>query len=144
MSRRFSLPVAISLALLVGCGRLPTEPKTPKSSLLADAETSINNRRRTSNPSDHITPPCQMPARLIPATPSGRAPGYLVRYKDGVDSATVTAELSVSLSFTPKSVWGAPVPGFSADLSEQALAALRCDARVHWVEENAWLVFGNR
>jgi hypothetical protein len=93
-------------------------------------------RRRASDPNGHrLSPPCASPAPLRSARPQDQLPGYVFKYRDGTDSKTVTAELAATYGFTPIFVYSI-VPGFAAQVTEQALASIRCDARVEFVEHN--------
>jgi hypothetical protein len=74
-----------------------------------------------------------VPAPLRSARPQDRVPGYVFKYRDGTDPKPVTAELAARYDFTPTFVYSI-TPGFAAVVSEQALAAIRCDSRVEFVE----------
>jgi hypothetical protein len=66
----------------------------------------------------------------------------LFRYRAGIDPKAVTEQLAATYGFTPIFVYTL-VPGFAAVVSEQALAAMRCDSRIESVEGNASFYFGN-
>jgi len=96
----------------------------------------IAGRTRAAIPTGHrLSPPCSAPARLYSALPQERLPGYLFKYRDGTDAKEVTAELAATYGFSPLSVYTV-IPGFAAVVSEQALAGIRCDSRIDFVEYN--------
>jgi hypothetical protein len=78
-----------------------------------------------------------LPASLVP--PSGcvevkgsfnpAAPGFIVSYRSGVDPIPTTAELEAKYAFSAKHVYTA-LPGFAAQLSNTALAGVRCESVV--------------
>ena len=65
-----------------------------------------------------------------------RAPGYIVVFQDAVDARAETARLAEAYGFTPRRVYEAALKGFSAELSAGALAAVRCEATVRYVEHD--------
>jgi hypothetical protein len=69
------------------------------------------------------------------ARPQDRGPGYLFAFREGTDAKLVTSELAATYDFTPLAIFTV-TPGFAAVVSEQALAAMRCDSRVQFVEYN--------
>lgn len=71
---------------------------------------------------------CLRPAPLE-GRPDPRAPGYVVRYHDGVDAAAETSRLAQRHGFRPDVVYRT-LPGFAAELSAAALAGVRCEASV--------------
>ena len=80
-----------------------------------------------------VTPACAAPAPLSLAVVP--APGWIVSYNQGVDSASTTATLAAKYGFTPKSVFSI---GFHAELTQATIAALRCETPVSVVEQNAY------
>lgn len=80
-----------------------------------------------------------------PAPLEGRAdplaPGYVVRLRDGVDAQAEAARLAARHGFAPRFVFGV-LPGFSAELSRQALAGVRCERSVAAVAHNASFLLG--
>jgi hypothetical protein len=122
----------LTLVLAAGCN-LPTAPENGHSALVSDASVTTG-RGRASQPLGHrLSPTCSAPARLHSAFPQERVPGYIVSYRAGTDAKVVTAELAATYGFTPIFVFNG-APGFAAVLSEQALAGIRCDSRVSFVE----------
>jgi hypothetical protein len=116
----------------VGCN-LPTAPEHGHSALVSNDSVTVA-RRRAAEPYGHRqTPPCSAPAPLHSARPENRAPGYIFKFRDGTNPQLVTAELAAKYDFTPQAVFNL-IPGFAAVVSEQALAGIRCDSRVEFVE----------
>jgi hypothetical protein len=73
-----------------------------------------------------------------PAPLHGRAdaaaPGYIVVFIDGTDPDAVVDELAAAHGFTPKHVFRHALLGFAAELSDDALAAVRRHPAVKYVE----------
>jgi hypothetical protein len=67
-------------------------------------------------------------------TPDPTAPGVIVVYHDGTDPDAVTDELAAAHGFTPKHVFRSALLGFAAELSDDALAAVRRHPAVKYVE----------
>lgn len=130
MLLRCHLFVVVLPLIFIGCA-LPTAPESGHSS--ASKASVTTERRRAADPGYRLTPPCSAPAPLRSARPQDRAPGYIVTYRSGTDSRMVTAELASKYDFSPTFVYTV-VPGFAAVLSEQALAAIRCDSRIAFVD----------
>lgn len=129
--------------VLVGCN-LPTSPENGHSAAVVTSSASVTvGRRHAVEPDGHrLTPPCSAAAPLFLARPQDQRPGYLFRYRDGNDPKAVTAELAATYGFTPIFIYTL-VPGFAAVVSEQALAAMRCDSRIESVEGNAFFYLAN-
>ncbi|MEW5980290.1 MAG: protease inhibitor I9 family protein [Acidobacteriota bacterium] len=83
---------------------------------------------------DSAPPPCSNPAPLYPA--DHPAPGWIVVFQDTVDAAQTTAEFAQKYGFTPISVYEAAFKGFTAELSATAIASLRCEPVVKFIEQN--------
>lgn len=66
-------------------------------------------------------------------TPDPAAPGVIVVYRDGTDADAVTAELAAAHGFTPRHVFSS-LPGFAAELADDALATVRRHPAVKYVE----------
>jgi hypothetical protein len=62
------------------------------------------------------------------------APGYIVVFVDGTKPDDVVDELAAAHGFTPKHVFRHALLGFAADLSDDALAAIRRHPAVKYVE----------
>jgi hypothetical protein len=121
--------------IFVSCN-LPTAPENERSALISDAsDASVTpGRGRAVDPAGHrLSPPCGAPAPLRSARLQDRIPGYVFKYRAGTDPNVVTAELAAKYDFIPTFVYSI-TPGFAAVVSEQALAAIRCDGRVEFVE----------
>jgi hypothetical protein len=122
----------LALVLPLGCN-LPTAPENGHSALVSNASVTTG-RGRALDPLGHrLSPPCAAPAPLRSAFPQERVPGYIFSYRAGTNSKAVTAELAATYGFTPTFVYNV-VPGFAAVVSEQALAGIRCDSRIEFVE----------
>lgn len=69
------------------------------------------------------------------------APGFIVVYRDGVDAAAETSRLAGKYDFTPTSVYTSALHGFAARLPSAAVAGVRCERSVAYVEHDAsaWL-----
>ena len=67
-------------------------------------------------------------------TPDAAAPGYIVVLVDGTDPDAVAAELAAAHGFAPKHVFRSALLGFAADLSPDALDAIRRHPAVKYVE----------
>lgn len=67
-------------------------------------------------------------------TPDAAAPGYIVVFQDGTDPDAVVDELAAAHGFTPKHVFRHALLGFAAELSADALAAVRGHPAVKYVE----------
>lgn len=82
----------------------------------------------------------QLSARCTNAAPvlSQPAPSlanhYIVVYRDSTDSRATTARLAQKHGFTPRFVYEHALLGFSAELSADALAGVRCEPEVKYVE----------
>lgn len=75
-----------------------------------------------------------------PAPLHGRAdaaaPGYIVVYHDGTDADEVTDALAAEHGFTPRHVFRSALLGFAAQLSADALDAIRRHPAVKYVEHD--------
>jgi len=78
---------------------------------------------------------CANPAPLHGQKSS--APGFIVVYREGTRAAPVTDRLAKKYGFTPRFVYEHALQGFSAELSETALAGVRCEPEVKYVEHDA-------
>lgn len=76
-----------------------------------------------------------------PAPLLGRADaaarGCIVVYRDGTDPDAVTDALAAAHGFAPKHVFRHALLGFSAELSDDALEAVRRHPAVKYVEHDA-------
>lgn len=66
--------------------------------------------------------------------PDPAAPGYIVVFIDGTDPDAVAEELAAAHGFTTKHVFRNALLGFAADLSADALEAVRRHPAVKYVE----------
>jgi hypothetical protein len=78
---------------------------------------------------------CSSPAPLLGTKTT--APGYIVVYKEGTNVQETTQELAKKYNFTPRHVYQYALLGFSAELSAEALARIRCEPVVRNVSHNA-------
>jgi hypothetical protein len=62
------------------------------------------------------------------------APGYIVVFHDGTNADAVADALAATHGFTPKHVFRNALLGFAAELSDDALAAIRRHPAVKYVE----------
>jgi hypothetical protein len=84
-----------------------------------------------------IAPACSNAAPLALAVASP-APGWIVQFKPGVESDTETPRLVAKHGFTPQFVYSAALEGFASELTQQQLAALRCEPTILLIEQNQW------
>lgn len=77
---------------------------------------------------------CANPAPLR-GQANPRAPGYIVVYQDGTPASETTEQLARKYGFAPRHVYTV-FPGFAADLTTDALAGVRCESVVRYVEHN--------
>ena len=71
---------------------------------------------------------CRNPAPLSGVADS-RAPGYIVRLREDVDATAEATRLASRFEFRVTIVYTA-LKGFAAEMSDEALAALRCEPTV--------------
>jgi hypothetical protein len=64
------------------------------------------------------------------------AGGYIVVYRDGTDPDAVTEALAAEHGFVPTHVFRTALLGFSADLDDEALDAVRRHPAVKYVEHD--------
>ena len=83
-----------------------------------------------------VPPPCDDPAPILNSyDPKGL--GYIVIFHDGTDARLESGRLAEVHGFTLRHIFsGKSLQGFSAEISPSALAALRCDKSVDYVEFN--------
>jgi hypothetical protein len=74
------------------------------------------------------------PLAPLHGRPDAAAPGYIVVFHDGTVPDPVVDELAAAHGFTPKHIFRNALPGFAADLSDDALAAIRRHPAVKYVE----------
>ena len=74
----------------------------------------------TTSPNDCV----QVQGPFVPA-----APGFIVLYKSGADPVATTSRLEAKYAFSASHVYTA-LPGFAAQLSDAALAGVRCESVV--------------
>lgn len=79
-----------------------------------------------------MSKPAPLHGRRSPA-----APGYIVVFLDGTDPDAVVDELAAAHGFTPKHVFRNALLGFAAELSDDALDAVRRHPAVMYVEHDA-------
>jgi hypothetical protein len=83
-----------------------------------------------------VAPSCAEPAPFRNRyDPKGK--GYIVIFHDGTDARAETHRLADTYRFALRHVFtGRSLQGFSAEMSPSALAAVRCDKKVEYVEFN--------
>ena len=131
----------LTLVLAAGCN-LPTAPEKGHSALVSNDSVTTERGRASAPLGYRLAPPCATPAPLHSSRPQDRAPGYIFVYRAGTDATAVTAELAAKYDFSPKFVYNI-FPGFAAVVSEQALAAIRCDSRVESVDYDVFADLAN-
>lgn len=82
-----------------------------------------------------VTPACANPAPLQLAHIPAR--GWIVLFGAGTDASAVTAQLAAKYDFTPILVFEHAMQAFHAELTPATVAALRCEASVSAIEQNA-------
>ncbi len=83
-----------------------------------------------------VTPPCDDPAPIVNSY-DPKESGYIVIFHVGTDARQETSRLVQVHGFTLRHVFAAePLQGFSAEISPAALATIRCDKSVNYVEFN--------
>ena len=97
-------------------------------------------RDRAAN--DVITPACSDPAPLnLVVHP---APGYIVIFHEGTDTAARVEELEQKYGFVAENVFFSIDAFYVRVLSAETIAALRCESDVRVVEQNAYSEFAGR
>jgi hypothetical protein len=76
-----------------------------------------------------LSPPCDSPAPLNGIW-NAAAPRYIVVFHDSIDVRTEVDRLAARYGFQPRHVYEHALRGFSAALTPQALAHLRCEPSV--------------
>jgi hypothetical protein len=85
------------------------------------------------SPDFTVTPQCTDPAPLI--VPQGVVrPGWIITYKTGTDTSTVTSALMAKYHFTPTFTLGIFV---AANLTPEMIAGLRCEAPVKSISQGS-------
>jgi len=85
-----------------------------------------------------VTPQCSNPAPLI-FPPGIVRPGWIIRYKTGTDTKTVTPALMAKYGFTPTFTIGILVV---AHLTPEMIAGLRCEPQVHSISQGSHISLG--
>jgi hypothetical protein len=85
-----------------------------------------------------VTPQCTEPAALI-FNPGSR-PGWLITYKTGTETKTVTPALAAKYGFTPLYTLGVFVV---ANLTPEMIAGLRCEAPVRTISQGSHVSLGD-
>lgn len=82
---------------------------------------------------------CSQPAPLN-GTPHPHTAGtYIVVFQDGTSVPPATARLAEKYGFQPRHVYEHALLGFSAALTDQAVAGIRCEPEVKHVSHNGVL-----
>ena len=117
--------LAPATALLLLCvARCPSE-----------GVTAAGEAERTRSPGAAPSPQasCNNPAPLL-GTKDPRAPGYIVVFQDGTDAGPTARALAAKYTFQTKFVYSSALLGFSADLPDAVVAALRCESAVKYIQ----------
>ena len=80
-----------------------------------------------------VTPQCTNPAPII-YPPGIVRPGWIITYKTGTDTKTVTPALAAKYGFKPTFTIGIFV---AANLTPQMIAGLRCEPQVHSISQGS-------
>lgn len=112
-------PLLLVLAL-AACG---ADPAGPEAELLAG---------------HRCADPAPLNGRADPATPNQ----YIVVFRDGVDAQAAAGALAARFGFQTKHVYEHALLGFSATMDAAAVAGVRCDERVRYVEHDALFTIG--
>jgi hypothetical protein len=81
-----------------------------------------------------LSAPCPNAAPVLNQPAPSLANRYIVVYRDGTDSRATTARLAQKHGFTPRFVYEHALLGFAAELSADALAGVRCEPEVKYVD----------
>jgi hypothetical protein len=93
--------------------------------------------------SDVVPPSCANPAQLAFAVhPAG---GWIFAFRDGTNATARTHELEAKYDFTARFIYDG-LPGFATrkQFTPEAIAGLRCEAGVRFVEEDALVRLSSR
>ena len=94
-------------------------------------------RRRAAGPGDVVAQPqCANPAPLQLAPRIQAAPGYIV-VLDPKKSGLTIPELQARYNVQIKYIYDV-LPGFSGEMSAQAVSGLRCEPNVVAIAQNSW------
>lgn len=87
-----------------------------------------------------VAPTCSNPAPLLSGeNASTRVPGrYIVGLKEGADANVTAQQLADKHGFTVRHVFKYVPLGFSAEMTDAALAAVRCEPVVERVDYVIW------
>lgn len=86
-------------------------------------------------PSDEpLAAACASPAPIHHRPARGES-GFIVVFKDGVDSRIAAGGLAAKYGFEPINVYTV-IPAFFAQLPKEIIAALRCEPIVNYIEQN--------
>ncbi len=117
------LPVLLALvATSCGAHSSPTDPGSPGVA--------------PSDPSAIVEPACANPAPLL-GHYDPRVPEYIVLFRAGADATSTARELAQKYGFQLDSVYEATLSGFSAELTPEVVADLRCELVVESVEHDS-------
>lgn len=84
-----------------------------------------------------ITPSCSRPAPLH-GQPDSRIPDqYIVVFKDGVNAPATASSLAAEYGFQTRYVWEHALLGFSAVMSKEAVAGVRCESSIKYIAFDA-------
>ncbi|HEX7150994.1 MAG TPA: hypothetical protein VF618_05860 [Thermoanaerobaculia bacterium] len=84
-----------------------------------------------------VAPSCAAPATIVYYDGAFVAPGWIVQFRDGTDAVAMTAMLEAKYGFRAIHVYDSALLGFSAVLTPEQLAAIRCEAAVTRIDQNA-------
>lgn len=84
-----------------------------------------------------LNPGCLSPAPVLREPDPGLENQYIVVYHAGTNSHETTARLARTYGFTPRHVYETALKGFFAEMSPLAVAGVRCEPEVKYLEGNA-------
>ena len=84
-----------------------------------------------------IQPDCDDPADLR-VTPFP-FDGWLVTFFSGTPATSTTHALAEKYGFTPRNIYKDALQGFTADLTQEMIAGLRCESAVRAIDQNAFV-----
>lgn len=82
-----------------------------------------------------LRPSCEHPAPLL-GKRDPRVPSFIVVYHADVDADRETVRLVEAYGFQPRYVWTSALKGFSAPLSREIVADLRCVSTIDFIEHD--------
>jgi hypothetical protein len=102
-----------------------------------DGDFIVGTGVRIDDTSAVIEPACENPARLsVTPFPSD---GWIVTFYPGTPATSTAQALAAKYGFTPRTIYEDALQGFTADLNQTTIAALRCEPSVRAIDQNAYI-----